>query len=204
MSSRISSIVIEITFVILAWFRYVTYPLINNLAFAIFITLLTVRWMLYQSKEMKLTQTPIMTHKMDQIRAAFYIISATLFIAFIVISLTLGGTAASDQHASLRNEDYEVGQYYLRQHGTFTPVTYSVWINMKVTEIIVLSAIAIAIIWNFIHTAITKGIQYTMTGKYEDISNQGSNIALKTKIKFIIWCVFILGFVGLMIWSFFI
>ena len=56
------------------------------------------------------------------------------FFAFFVVSLFLGGSAFHD--AETDYELYEAGHYYLCSHGTYTEVTYGVYLFMMILEIV--------------------------------------------------------------------
>ena len=130
--------------------------------------------------------------KMELFRTLYLAIATIGFVIFFGLTVTLGGSAAGDAYASLRYEDYEVGQYYLTRHGRFTPVSYTSWIIMKVLELVTFSVLIVAILWNLIHHSKTKGIKYMLTGR--SINKDKSNLksTLIEKIVFSILLTFIL------------
>ena len=122
--------------------------------------------------------------KMDVVRALYLTIAGIGFAILFGSTITLGGRAAGDAYASLRYEDYEVGQYYLTHYGRFTPVSYTTWIRMKVLEQIASSMFIVAMLWNFIHLSKTRGIKYMLTGRSINHINISSKSTLIEKIGF--------------------
>jgi hypothetical protein len=130
--------------------------------------------------------------KMELFRTLYLAIATIAFVIFFGLAVTLGGNAAGDAYANLRYEDYEVGQYYLTRYGRFTPVSYTTWIIMKVLEQVTFSVFVVAILWNIIYHAKTKGIKYILTGGSINQDKSNSKSTLIEKIAFSIFLAFIL------------
>jgi len=129
--------------------------------------------------------------RLDVIRIIYTGIAVLTFTLFIGMSAKLGGSAAEDSYASWRYEYYELGKYYLSSHGNFTLVTYDNWYMMKVLEQSTVPLILLAIIWNFLYVAKTKGIKYILTHKSSDINEIGSSSSTSTKVGFILLSIFV-------------
>ena len=56
------------------------------------------------------------------------------FLLRFVASVCLGGSAL--HHAEIDYELYEAGRYYLCSHGTYTEVTYGIYLFMMILEIV--------------------------------------------------------------------
>ena len=205
MGSRAISIITGIVFITLSWFIYILYPFIQNLIFAILIsTVSLVTLIVYYLKNIKTKERFEVEKGIDKTRVIFTGIAFILFLVFFGLSIKFGGSAASDEYASWRYEYYEVGQYYLSSHGNFTLVTYSVWIRMKIVEQVTMTLFSIAVVWNFFHIAKTKGMKYILTGRNKDISEYRVQNTISTKIGFVLLSIFMIGVVGLIIFSLFI
>ena len=62
------------------------------------------------------------------------LLAAIPFLVFFVACASLGGSALHD--AEMDYELYEAGHYYLCSHGTYTEVTYGVYLFMMILEIV--------------------------------------------------------------------
>lgn len=56
------------------------------------------------------------------------------FLLFFVTNVCLGGSALHE--AETAYELYEAGHYYLCSHGTYTEVTYGIYLFMMILEIV--------------------------------------------------------------------
>lgn len=56
------------------------------------------------------------------------------FLLFFVANVCLGGSALHE--AEMDYELYETGRYYLCSHGTYTEVTYGIYLFMMILEIV--------------------------------------------------------------------
>ena len=56
------------------------------------------------------------------------------FLLFFVTNVCLGGSALNE--AETAYELYEAGHYYLCSHGTYTEVTYGIYLFMMILEIV--------------------------------------------------------------------
>ena len=62
------------------------------------------------------------------------LLAAIPFLLLFVASVCLGGSAL--HHAEIDYELYEAGHYYLCSHGTYTEVTYGIYLFMMILEIV--------------------------------------------------------------------
>ena len=62
------------------------------------------------------------------------LLAAIPFLLFFVANVCLGGSALHE--AETAYELYEAGHYYLCSHGTYTEVTYGVYLFMMILEIV--------------------------------------------------------------------
>ena len=62
------------------------------------------------------------------------LLAAVPFLLFFIANVCLGGSAL--HHAEMDYELYETGRYYLCSHGTYTEVTYGVYLFMMILEIV--------------------------------------------------------------------
>ena len=62
------------------------------------------------------------------------LLAAIPFLAFFIANVCLGGSALHE--AETAYELYEAGHYYLCSHGTYTEVTYGVYLFMMILEIV--------------------------------------------------------------------
>lgn len=62
------------------------------------------------------------------------LLAAVPFLLFFVANVCLGGSALHE--AETAYELYEAGHYYLCSHGTYTEVTYGVYLFMMILEIV--------------------------------------------------------------------
>ena len=130
-------------------------------------------------------------NKMELFRTLYIAIATIGFAIFFALAVTFGGSAVGDAYASLRYEDYEVGKYYLTRHGRFTPVSYTIWIRMKVLEQVTFSLLVVAMLLNFIYHSKTKGIKYILTDRSINHDKSNSKSTLIDKIAFSIFFAFI-------------
>ena len=71
-----------------------------------------------------------------------YLLAAIPFLLFSVASVCLGGSAL--HHAEIDYELYEAGHYYLCSHGTYTEVTYGIYLFMMILEIVSFALVGFA------------------------------------------------------------
>ena len=64
------------------------------------------------------------------------------FLVFFLSNVCLGGSALHD--AEMDYELYETGRYYLFSHGTYTEVSYGIYLFMMVLEIVSFALIGFA------------------------------------------------------------
>lgn len=76
--------------------------------------------------------------------ALFFALFSIPFIIFVTSSAILGGSAFND--AATEYELYEVGHYYLVNHGSYTEVTREQFIYMQAIEVVGLVTFAISFI----------------------------------------------------------
>ena len=62
------------------------------------------------------------------------LLAAVPFLAFFIANVCLGGGALHE--AETAYELYEAGHYYLCSHGTYTEVTYGIYLFMMILEIV--------------------------------------------------------------------
>lgn len=62
------------------------------------------------------------------------LLAAIPFLLFFVANVCLGGSALHE--AETAYELYEAGHYYLCSHGTYTEVTYGIYLFMMILEIV--------------------------------------------------------------------
>ncbi len=62
------------------------------------------------------------------------LLAAVPFLLFFVANVCLGGSALHE--AEMAYELYEAGHYYLCSHGTYTEVTYGIYLFMMILEIV--------------------------------------------------------------------
>ena len=62
------------------------------------------------------------------------LLAAIPFLLFFVTNVCLGGSALHE--AETAYELYEAGHYYLCSHGTYTEVTYGIYLFMMILEIV--------------------------------------------------------------------
>ena len=62
------------------------------------------------------------------------LLAAVPFLLFFVANVCLGGSALHE--AETAYELYEAGHYYLCSHGTYTEVTYGIYLFMMILEIV--------------------------------------------------------------------
>ena len=62
------------------------------------------------------------------------LLAAVPFLLFFIANVCLGGSALHE--AETAYELYEAGHYYLCSHGTYTEVTYGVYLFMMILEIV--------------------------------------------------------------------
>ena len=62
------------------------------------------------------------------------LLAAVPFLLFFIANVCLGGSALHE--AETAYELYEAGRYYLCSHGTYTEVTYGVYLFMMILEIV--------------------------------------------------------------------
>ena len=70
------------------------------------------------------------------------LLAAIPFLLFFVANVCLGGSALHE--AEMAYELYEAGHYYLCSHGTYTEVTYGVYLFMMILEIVSFALIGFA------------------------------------------------------------
>jgi uncharacterized membrane protein len=154
-----------LSLVVLLWYIYYRYSNNVNSILAILVTSLFIITLVINH----ITKSRILTqfHEGTVIDKARIILSALnfiLFTGFFIISLSYGGSAASDGYARNRYEYYEVGQYYLSSHGNFTLVTFQIWNTMRIIELITIPTFIFTFFWNFIHIVKTKGWAFLLSG----------------------------------------
>ena len=71
------------------------------------------------------------------------------FLVFVTFSMLLGGSAFND--AATQYELYEVGHYYLANHGSYTEVTREQFLFIRSLEIVGIATFAIAFILGIIY-----------------------------------------------------
>ena len=70
------------------------------------------------------------------------LLAAIPFLLFFVANVCLGGSALHE--AEMAYELYEAGHYYLCSHGTYTEVTYGVYLFMMILEIVSFALVGFA------------------------------------------------------------
>ena len=71
------------------------------------------------------------------------LLAAIPFLLFFVANVCLGGSALHE--AEMAYELYEAGHYYLCSHGTYTEVTYGVYLFMMILEIVSFALVGFAL-----------------------------------------------------------
>jgi heme/copper-type cytochrome/quinol oxidase subunit 2 len=173
-----------------AWYIYAIYSMTMNFIFAILVSgmvigLIVKNYFFENEKDID------SENKKDIVRIIYTALSFLAFMAFFVISVKLGGSAAEDSYASWRYENYQDGEYYLSNHGNFTLVNYPTWIRMKIFEQIVMPMFCLSFLWNFFYIAKTKGIKFLFTGKKDDVGYTFKDSSLLLKIGFVLLCLFV-------------
>lgn len=169
MNSKAISILTVLIFVVVSWYVYGLYSYIQNLIFALLVSVMALVSILlsYKSKDADGNEF-IQDKSIDKIRIVFSALTMIMFLAFIALSMKHGGSATSAEDAMDRYENYVEGAYYLSSHGDFTTVSYDVWIRMKIVQQIVMPSFVIMFIWNFAHGVKAKGLKYMLSGREKD------------------------------------
>lgn len=169
MNSKAIGILVILVFVIVGWYVYGLYPYIQNLIFALLVSVMAIVSVLISYISKDIVKTDFKQDKsVDRIRIVFTAVTMIMFFAFFALSMKHGGSAASAEDAMDRYDNYVDGVYYLSSHGNFTAVSYDVWIKMKIVQQIVIPSFVIMFIWNFVHGFKTKGWKYVLSGREKD------------------------------------
>jgi hypothetical protein len=169
MSRKSIGILVILVFVIVSWYVYGLYPYVQNLVFALLVSVMSVVSIIFYYKATELDSESFKNDKsMDRIRVIFTAIAMLMFLGFFALNMKYGGSATSASDAMSRYENYVDGAYYLSSHGNFTEVSYDVWRLMRTVELIVLPSFVIMFVWNFAHGVKTKGWKYMLSGREKD------------------------------------
>lgn len=157
---KIIGFLLSIAFVSLAWYIYIIYPSVPALIFSILSTVIMIANTIKYYFLNKKIDMPIVKEKpFDMIRITLAVIAFLAFLGFAFLNVTYGGSAASDTYASEFNENYEVGSFYLSDHGHFVEVSKDIWQLMNITEKVVFPLFIVAFLWNFIAIVKEKGFK---------------------------------------------
>ena len=200
MHSKVMSILMIITFIIVSWYVYYIYPFIQNLVFAILVSTITLVTIIVSNFRTTSDKKNYMS--IGTARVIFSGVAMISFLIFFALSMKYGGNFATDEDAMSRYDNYELGEYYLSSHGNFTLVSYNIWLRMKIVELIVIPTFMIMIVWNFIHIVKMKGMKFAITGREKDVNEFGTENSLSTIIGFVLLCLFIFIVVALILLSY--
>ncbi len=163
---KIIGYLLSIAFVALAWYSYIMYPSMPALVFAILVTVIAiVSNIRYYFVNKKMDVSPVKEKPIDMIRMTLTAIAFLSFLGFFGLNVTYGGSAASDAYARESYENYEIGSFYLSDHGEFVEVSEDIWHLMNTAEKIVLPLFIVAFLWNFIAIVKEKGLKSSFSRK---------------------------------------
>jgi hypothetical protein len=92
-------------------------------------------------------------------------IACLSFLGFLGLNITYSGSAASDAYAREHYENYEIGSFYLSDHGDFVEVSEDIWKLMNTAEKVVFPLFIVAFLWNFIAIVKEKGLKSSFSRK---------------------------------------
>jgi hypothetical protein len=74
-------------------------------------------------------------------------IACLSFLGFLGLNITYSGSAASDAYAREHYENYEIGSFYLSDHGEFVEVSEDIWQLMNTAEKVVFPLFIVAFLF---------------------------------------------------------
>ncbi|AUD63858.1 hypothetical protein BK010_09745 [Tenericutes bacterium MO-XQ] len=163
---KIIGYLLSIAFVALAWYIYIIYPSLPALIFAILVTVVAiVSYIRYYFMNKKMDAPFVKEKPIDMIRITLAAIAFLSFLGFFGLNVTYGGSAASDAYARESYENYEIGSFYLSDHGNFVKVSEDIWQLMSIAEKVVFPLFIVAFLWNFIAIVKEKGLKSSFSRK---------------------------------------
>lgn len=163
---KIIGYLLSIAFVALSWYVYIIYPSTPALIFAILVTVVAIASNIrYYVANKKMDVAVIKEKPIAMIRFTLAAIAFLSFIGFAALNTTYGGSAASDADAREHYENYEIGSFYLSDHGDFVEVSEDIWKLMNTAEKVVFPLFILAFLWNFIAVVKEKGLKSSLSRK---------------------------------------
>lgn len=163
---KIIGYLLSIAFVALSWYVYIIYPSVPALIFAILVTAVSIASSIRYYVVNKKMDAPLVKEKpIAMIRFTLAAIAFLSFLGFLGLNVTYGGSAASDAYAREHYENYEIGSFYLSDHGEFVEVSEDIWQLMNTAEKVVFPLFIVAFLWNFIAIVKEKGLKSSFSRK---------------------------------------
>ena len=163
---KIIGYLLSIAFVALSWYVYIIYPSVPALIFAILVTVVAIASNIRYYVVNKKMDAPLVKEKpIAMIRFTLAAIAFLSFLGFLGLNVTYGGSAASDAYARESYENYEIGSFYLSDHGEFVEVSEDIWQLMNTAEKVVFPLFIVAFLWNFIAIVKEKGLKSSFSRK---------------------------------------
>ncbi len=163
---KIIGYLLSIAFVALSWYVYIIYPSMPALIFAILVTVVAIASSIrYYVVNKKMDATMVKEKPIAMIRFTLAAIAFLSFLGFLGLNVTYGGSAASDAYARESYENYEIGSFYLSDHGNFVEVSEDIWQLMNIAEKVVFPLFIVAFLWNFIAIVKEKGLKSSFSRK---------------------------------------
>lgn len=148
---KVIGFMLSIAFVSITWYGYLLYPSIPALIFAVLTTLSMVFIIIKYFMRDKHSDLARSKEKpFDMIRIILFSITFLTFLCFVALSMTFGGSAVSDDYASEFNENYEVGSFYVSDHGNFVEVSEDIWKLLDITEKVIFPLFILTFVWSFV------------------------------------------------------
>lgn len=92
----------------------------------------------------------------SKLRFIFPGMAGLVFLFFVIMSQTYGGSPMTEEWARNVVEGYVDGAYYLTNHGVYTAVAYEVWQTLSMVELLLIPLFGVSILWNLAYQAKTK------------------------------------------------
>lgn len=163
---KIIGYLLGIAFVVLSWYVYSIYPSVPALIFAILVTVAAFASNIKYYFVNKEINVPLIKEKpISMIRITLAAIAFISFLGFFGLNVTYGGSAASDAYARKSYENYEIGSFYLSDHGEFVEVSEEIWQLMNIAEKVVFPLFIVAFLWNFVAIVKDKGLKSSFSRK---------------------------------------
>jgi len=164
------NIFLSFLFIVVVWFIYYKYPYVLYFFFALIISIALLivieRNNILHAINLKNQERTLI----DLSRAVFTGVTFMVFLTWFSISINYGGSAASNIQAMKYYDAYEIGKYYIVNHGNYTEVPYKIWSLLKNTKTSMTISFSVGIVWNVIYKIKTEGYKSLIVGIKRGIS----------------------------------